>query len=295
MKIDKTNGGVCFNEEFHTYWDSNGRYDSVTTIIGKFCHEFDSEFWSLYKALEKLIEPAAFAMEKKKLLDTKKIDKAYFIDTYELDEIALNNAQQDILDEWAQTNRESCERGTAIHAELEHSLTKNKTCEFKKYGLGGKFNVYSGDNPLDDRGIYPEYLIHVEDGDLRLAGQIDLLIKDGNTIHVIDYKSNRKIDEKSFYDSRTKKNQMMKYPLNNIMDCNKLHYNLQLSIYAWMLQQNNPDLEVGKLIIVHYDHKGNVKEYELPYLKEDVERLMKYWKNRAKIERQKEKRKPIEF
>ena len=53
MKIDKTNGGVCFNEEFHTYWDSNGRYDSVTTIIGKFCHEFDSEFWSLYKALEK--------------------------------------------------------------------------------------------------------------------------------------------------------------------------------------------------------------------------------------------------
>ena len=218
-----------------------------------------------------------------------------FIDTYELDEIALNNAQQDILDEWAQTNRESCERGTAIHAELEHSLTKNKTCEFKKYGLGGKFNVYSGDNPLDDRGIYPEYLIHVEDGDLRLAGQIDLLIKDGNTIHIIDYKTNRKLDEKSFYDSRTKKNQMMKYPLNNIMDCNKLHYNLQLSIYAWMLQQNNPDLEVGKLIIVHYDHKGNVTEYELPYLKEDVERLMKYWKNRAKIERQKEKRKPIEF
>lgn len=623
MKIDKTNDGVCFNEEFHTYWDSNGRYDSVTTIIGKFCHEFDSEFWSLYKALEKLMEPAAFAMEKKKLLDTKKIDKAYFIDTYELDEIALNNAQQDILDEWAQTNRESCERGTAIHAELEHSLTKNKTCEFKKYGLGGKFNVYSGDNPLDDRGIYPEYLIHVEDGDLRLAGQIDLLIKDGNTIHIIDYKglplntkiatkdgwttirdikegdqifdkdgnltrvihksqvhynpcfkitfdngesivadhehkwlvsfrkdhtfvdkvmttqelsewlisksrnsytipkilnpkplnleeielpidpyvlgcwlgdgskscgiltnvnpnvweeienrgysfgdnlsgedhaemrtiygirgklrdlgvlnnkfipnlymrasyqqrldllrglmdtdgyyhesrkrfvmgttqewqakdlvkllgtlgikstifevdkkcngkvfkgwdvcfstnqlnpflvrnqditfpskdknsfrnivsvervdtiatqcievdspshtflfgeslivthnTNRKLDEKSYFDSRTKKNQMMKYPLNNIMDCNKLHYNLQLSIYAWMLQQNNPDLEVGKLIIVHYDHKGNVTEYELPYLKEDVERLMKYWKNRAKIERQKEKRKPIEF
>ena len=70
---------------------------------------------------------------------------------------------------------------------------------------------------------------------------------------------------------------------------------VRLSIYAWMLQFNNPDLEVGKLIIVHYDHKGNVTEYELPYLKEDVERLMKYWKNRAKIERQKEKRKPIEF
>lgn len=296
MKVDKVNDGVNFNQQQHIYWDNNGRYDSVTTIIGKFCHEFDSEFWSVYKALEKLLDPEIFTMERKKLLDTKKIDKAYFIETYKIDEDRLNCEQQNILDQWAQAKQESCERGTAIHAELEYSILKHSSCEFKKYGLGGKFNVHSGDIPLnDDKGIYPEYLIHLANGSLRLAGQIDLLIKDGNTIHIIDYKSNRKLDEKSYFDTRTKKHQMMKYPLNNIMDCNKLHYNLQLSIYAWMLQQNNPDLEVGKLIIVHYDHEGNVREYEVPYLKEDVERLMKYWKNRSKIEQQKEKRKIIEF
>lgn len=296
MKIDKTNDGVNFNEQLHVYWDDNGRYDSVTTVIGKFCHEFDSDFWSLYKALEKILEPAAFAMEKKKLLDTKKIDKQYFLDMYEINEDELNCKQQDILDEWAQTNLESCERGTAIHAELEHSLTKNKSCEFKKYGLGGKFNVHSGDIPLEDeRGIYPEYLIHVEDGDLRLAGQIDLLIKDGTSIWIVDYKTNKKLEEKSFFDSRTKKNQMMKYPLNNLMDCNKVHYTIQLSLYAWMIQKNNPDLQIEKLILVHYDHKGNVTEHEVDYLKEDVERFMNYWKKRVKVERQKEKRKPIEF
>ena len=58
MKIDKKNGTVCFNEESHIYWDEtneNDKYTSVTTLIHKFTQPFDKDFWSGYKALEKLI------------------------------------------------------------------------------------------------------------------------------------------------------------------------------------------------------------------------------------------------
>lgn len=296
MKIDKENNGVYFNEEAHVYWDNESKYDSVTTIIGKFCHEFNSDFWSKYKALERLLSPADFAVEKKKLLDTKKVDIQYYVDMYNINETTLISTQQDILDEWTNTNAESCRRGTSLHAKLEQQYTKQKNCNFNKFGLGGKFRVCKFDEPLlEERGIYPEYLIHVKKGNLRIAGQIDLLIKDGNDIYIIDYKSNAEIKAKSFFDSKSKKYQMMKYPLSNIMDCNKEHYTLQLSMYAWMLQHNNPDLVIKKLVLIHYDHNDNVTEYEVDYLKSDVEKLCKYWEKQSVIERKKESRKLIEF
>lgn len=299
MTIDKTNGGVAFNEEAHVYFNVNDpgfKYDSVTTVIGKFCHEFDKDFWSLYKALERIMSPEDFKLEKSKLLSTKKINLAYFRYTYDVDELKVLALQQDVLDEWQETNRQSCERGTKIHSELEHALTDTGICDTKKYGLGGKLPVFSGDVPLTEKnGVYPEYLIHVTDGDLRLAGQIDLLIKQDNDILILDYKTNRKLEDKSFWDSKTKKNQMMKYPLGNIMDCNKMHYTLQLSTYAWMLQHNNPEFNIKLLRLIHYDHEGNVTEHDLEYRKLDVEHMVKYWAKQSAIARLQAQREPIDF
>ena len=57
MNIDKQNGKVAFSELDHVYWnvDDNEKYISVTTLIHKFSQPFDKDFWSAYKALEKLI------------------------------------------------------------------------------------------------------------------------------------------------------------------------------------------------------------------------------------------------
>ena len=44
--------------------------------------------------------------------------------------------------------------------------------------------------------------------------------------------TNKEIKKRSFYDKNRKDVQHMKYPLNNIMDCNYWHYTLQLSTYA---------------------------------------------------------------
>lgn len=67
LSIDKQNGTVVFNEKAHHYWDINDpsiKFTSVTTMIEQFGQPFDKEFWSAYKALEKLLPADEFKIEK---------------------------------------------------------------------------------------------------------------------------------------------------------------------------------------------------------------------------------------
>ncbi len=301
MKIDKQNGNVCFNDEFHKYFDVNDeskQYISVTTLIGRYEQEFDKDFWSKYKALEKLLSKDAWNLEKKSLLASKKFNKE-LLNIYEISENDFNKAQQDILDEWDKKNREACERGTKIHADLENSFyAGGKSVTLKKFGIGGKFECKKDYSDLDlEHGVYPEYLIYREsdDGILKLAGQIDCIVKSGNDIYIIDHKTNGKIDLKSGYNTQTKSSAKMKYPLNNLDDCNYNHYQLQLSTYAWMLQKINPDFVIKDLILNHYDHEGNNTLYHCEYLKHDVEKMLYHYKKELILEQQRNKRKRIEY
>ena len=200
MKIDKQNGSIAFNEEAHRYWNVNDeakKFISVTTLIERFGQPFDKNFWSAYKALEKLLPAESWKIEKKSLLNSKKFDKT-LLQAYDISEDTFNKAQQDILDAWAEENRKSCERGTKIHAQLEAEFYQGgKNVELKKFGLGGKFECRRGYTELDlPYGVYPEYLISrtSDDGILNIAGQIDCLVKNGNEIVIIDHKTNKKLD-----------------------------------------------------------------------------------------------------
>ena len=300
MKIDKQNGNVAFENESHTYWnvEDNRQYISVTTLIHRYTQEFDKNFWSAYKALEKLLSKESWAIEKKSLLNTKKFNKE-ILNIYNISELEFNKAQQGILDAWDEENRKSCERGTKIHSDIENSFYVHpKDISLQKFGLGGKFECKKDYSELDlEYGVYPEYLISIESKDkvLRLAGQIDLIIKQGNEITVVDHKSNKKIDLKSGFDTNTKASAKMKYPLNNLMDCNYYHYSLQLSTYAWMLQKLHPEFVIKDLILNHYDHNGKNTLYHCDYLKDDVEKMLKHYRKELILKEKRDKRKEIEY
>lgn len=301
MQIDKQNGAIAFNEEKHRYWnvnDESKKFISVTTLIEKFGQPFDRDFWSAYKALEKLIPPDNWKVEKKSLLNTKRFDKS-ILDVYDITENEFNKTQQDILDAWDEENRKSCERGTRIHAQLENEFyVGGKNVELKKFGLGGKFECRRNYTELDlPYGVYPEYLISrtSDDGILNIAGQIDCLVKNGNEIVIIDHKTNKKLDLKGGFNTVTKSSVKMLYPLNNLDDCNFNHYQLQLSTYAWMLQKINPNFVIKDLILNHYDHEGNNTLYHCDYLKTEVERMLAFYKKDLIKQMQRAKRTPIEY
>lgn len=194
MEYDKINGKVAFQEGPHRYFnidDPSINYTSVTTLIGKYEPEFDKEFVSKYKALEKLLPSNIWKKEKGGIWKSHKIPED-FLQVYDISPEELNKIQQDILDEWAAINRESCERGTKIHAQLESRFYEaGSGITLKKFGIGGKFECKKNYNELDlEYGIYPEYLIYYDNPklDLHIAGQIDLLIKSGNDIVIVDHK-----------------------------------------------------------------------------------------------------------
>lgn len=299
MEISKLNGNIAFIEESHKYFDITDpkkEFTSVTTLIHNYTQPFDRIFWASFKALEKLLPKDVWNIEKKSLLNTKKFDKV-LLELHGIDENDFNREQQFILDEWDNENRKSCERGTKIHADLENSFyKKKKDIDISKFEIGGKFVCEKNRTELDlENGIYPEYLISriSEDGKLRIAGQIDLLVKKGNKIIIGDFKTNKKIETKSFFNNKTKQSVKMKFPLNNLDDVNYWHYCLQLSTYAWMLQKYNPDFEIEDLVLIHFDHNDNMTVYHLPYLKDEVIRMLNHFKKESSLKANREKRKPI--
>lgn len=307
MKIDKENEVVGYNDNAHSYWikQSGMKCISVTTLIHKFVN-FDEEFWSKYKAVQNIIgkdefdgpvikkatakvkEKRAPASElKTKLLDTKMFKFEYLKD-YPITEEEVLKEQEKILATWAEKREKSCERGTKIHKDYELSTLA------KDYSWTGEYNIEKFDNydvktdNIIQEGQYvlPELLISriSDDQKLRVAGQADLVIVDGNEFTILDFKTNEEIKKNSFYNTKTRKKSMMKYPLNNIEDENYWHYTLQLSLYAWMIMKNNPNLKLKGLFLLHHDHSDNKTVYELEYKPKDIERMLIFYRKQTEYE-----------
>lgn len=299
LEIDKKNGSVAFNDQNHVYWnveDASIKYVSVTTMIEKFGQPFAKEFWSAYKALEKILPKDEWAIEKKSLLNTKKFDMD-ILEAHNIDIDTFNKEQQAILDTWQEENKKSCERGTKIHANLENSMyKKKKNIDLTKFQVGGKFECVKDKTELDlENGVYPEYLISWDSpsGKLHVAGQIDLLVKRGSSIVIGDYKTNKKIDLKSYFDTKTHKSVKMQFPLGTLDDCNYNHYCLQLSTYAYMVTQKHPEFIIDDLVLIHFDHNDNMTVYHLPYLRDEVIRMLTFYEKQVVLDTRKAKNKPI--
>ena len=134
-----------------------------------------------------------------------------------------------------------------------------------------------------------------KDKSIRLAGQADLVIIDGFDVYILDYKTSKKIELKSFYDRKTKKSQMMRYPLNNLQDTNFWHYSLQLSTYAWMIKKIDPRFNIKALMLIHYDHDGNCTDYMCDYLESDVIRMLKFYKKELEHDKFKQSRQKVNY
>lgn len=299
LKVDKETKDVVYSDEAHVYLDKTDqqKYVSVTTLIGKYENPFDVFFWSSYKTCEKLMSEETFHVLKETLLATKRWTDD-MIEKLHLDPIIFDKTRKEIQKGYDDERNKSCERGTKIHSNFEEMYYTSEKQDLKKFGLGGVFTCKKGYCELDlEKGVYPEFLVSLKssDGILRVAGQIDLLIKDGNDIIIVDYKTNKEIKKHSYFDKNKFSRIMMKYPLNNIEDCNFYHYSLQLSTYAYLLQQIKPELNIKKLMLIHIDHNDKITEYTVDYLKNDVERMLKHYKKLLKQTTVLDRDRPIVF
>jgi ATP-dependent exoDNAse (exonuclease V) beta subunit len=289
MQYTKINGDIAFSEADHKYVNvryPQREYISVTTLIGKFHEHFDTDFWSKYKALEELTgDEFKNSGIKTQLLTSKKFHDMY-VDKLGVDWRDFESSIQRFLDKWQLANQEACDRGTLYHnaQEVEAYTKATRTTQDSPFmvQLEGEFECVRNNFDLNiENAEYREYLLNfsTEDGILNLAGQADIILKKGNDIYIYDYKTNVKgIETTSYVNPKTRRSVKMFAPLQEHDDCNLIHYTIQLSLYAYMLQRINPELNVKLLRIIHVDKDFKETTYDLPYLKKDIEKMLLSYK-----------------
>lgn len=292
MHYDKRNGDIVFIEDIHKYANikhPDRQYISVTTLISKFHEEFDTDFWSSYKALEALIGVDEFKSSpiKRQLLKDKRFD-VEFVHLLPIDYDEFIIVKNELIEKYARNNREACERGSKYHKQKEDAMYGQPNATLKDFKInipeldGKQYTVVRDDCDLEmDYTVKSEFLLYwsCEDNLLNLAGQADLIIKNGNDIYVCDYKTNAKgIEKQSYFNPRTKRSDRMYYPINHLDDCNLTHYTLQLSLYAWMLKKQHPEFNIKLLALFHIDGEGNEQEVYLEYREKDVEDMLRVYK-----------------
>ena len=257
---------IIFSKEDHRYTAGDKVYTSVSKLLSKYKNEFNQEHWSTYKALEILIP------------DFKTFKKGWNIDSPDFIQYAIQHVDPNlllieknkILDSWGENNLKSINKGNLYHESreamsydqgFEINPFNGKKFEITEVQTGDKTNLLKDLYDLKD-GFYPELLIWNEDN--TIAGQADKVfietIGDIRYIDIDDYKTNRQIKRSAY------KNQKMKPPLSHLADCNYIHYNLQISFYAWMLEEFG--FRVRDLSFHHFNQM-----YKLNYLRSEIKAI----------------------
>lgn len=284
---------IQFNEELHRYTDSRGDiYISSTQLIEKFHKKFDEDFWGVYKLLQ---YSSRINNSKIKKFDedfSKKIVKRFTEEQYKyLQKIFLDNSPNlDVVysliteeeknyftshlylikELWSKKNEESKILGTKFHNWKEDKQYKEGEAEYK----GIKYQVIE-DYILEDlkEGVYPE--IRIWNNKFKIAGTVDQLIMySDKTFSINDFKSNLEIVERNEYDR-------MLPPISHLEDCNYVHYTLQLSLYAWMLEEMGykcRDLQIEHNKINRTTYRiDEVVKYNIEYKKQDIINMVNYY------------------
>lgn len=267
---------------------------SVTGIINAY-HCFDREFWLSYKTLEKLLDKNVFDSIKVSLMKSKRIDEK-LIQQVGKDNFEIERSLLDV--EWKNKSNQAKEEGIVIHNQIKEMFTNDLKTIKCNFGIDTDFyQVKLTEEFLNcDSGIFPEFKMEIKlDDDYCLVGIADLIIKNKNNITIIDWKNSDKIDFKSRYDIQKKKSKFMKYPLCKLMDVNGVHYQLQLSLYAKMLQTLDPNLNIQTLKIIQIQDGKLKKEHTVEYLKDTVENLLKWHLKHHKLQNKLKECKLIDY
>lgn len=201
---------------------------------------------------------------------------------------------------WEAEKNRSTELGHWYHTKREIDILGNKVQDI--YAS----NVVNGTKYAPPQilreGIYPEHMLYLLSA--HLCGQSDLVKVQKGKVHIRDYKTCKEIKRHGF--TNYKGTKMMYPPIDHLEDCDYVHYNIQLSLYMYIILRHNPNLEPGELVIEHvkfeeasrdkYDYPiykkdengefiiREIEEIQMPYLKREVMAILDWLKeNRQTI------------
>lgn len=314
---------IGFNEEEHRYYDDKGtNFTSVTTLIGKYKPKYDQEFWSMFTALKEhnlyvKPEPLKQIIYINGIANTlKQLTKDYLYSSW----------QKEVLIKWEIKNKEACIRGNIIHNKLEDNINKSKNDikgntnsfilptgnkviktqhELDATNLKEDFNfVYNRLSGYLDRGfsIFAEKRVFLMLFELfGIAGMIDCPLFYDKYFAILDWKTNEKElrDTAGYYkkikidgkwiktNTWVETDEVFLEPLSHLSVSKLNEYALQLSLYAYILEQWGYILLDNGLEIIHYPITNEPKLIKVPYLKKEIQLLLGHYTNINKLDYEK--------
>lgn len=283
----KKNINVGFKNPTHQYFNEGNEYISVNKLLSLFGFDFDREFMLVYKTLDRIIP---------------KFAQSYFASGFDFDYrrpkpeeleftflTTVNSLGLDLLEEIKKTDELwnlSSIKGTEFHDDRESEAHETgfiiNPFDMKEYKVNPKIDIPEGwDNwssieflkNLKD-GAYTELLVFLSK--YGLSGQIDeVLIETVGNIRYIDIGDHKTNNKKPKYEN---KNGTCYYPIDHLYDCTYTKYWLQVSLYAYILEQYG--FTVRNLGIYHYsDYDVSTKKViTLKYLKKECAQILsQYW------------------
>jgi ATP-dependent exoDNAse (exonuclease V) beta subunit len=183
--------------------------------------------------------------------------------------------QDKILGLWETITKNAQERGTKYHKIMEDYIKDGVILEEYKNVITSFAQKIKGIND-DDTAVESEKLLY--NHNYKIAGTADLVLTNSKGFHIFDFKTNKKIN---FYN---KYNTFFKEPIDHLMQCEYNTYAIQLSMYAFMLEEliQLPCLSLRLFYLREFQDKTFWQEMNTPYMKDSVKNLLDFYKKTLK-------------
>lgn len=171
---------------------------------------------------------------------------------------------EEILARWKDINETSKVYGTKIHNAIE-AYHKTGCIEQEHKELINSYRQLGIIDELDE--ILSEQQVYLHE--FKVAGTADIIRHEKNgCFSVFDIKTNKKFNLTNQYNNR------LLPPFEHLSSCEYTIYALQLSLYAYMYQ-NNTGRNVNQLGIFFYEREKNkFLFYPVVYLKYDIKKIL---------------------
>lgn len=237
-------------EHVYIHRETGKKYTSVTKILSMIEHEFETE------------------------LVATRISQQADVDR---NPIYVGMNFNEIMDYWQMLNDTANEYGTFVHESVERYLLANKWY-FPEDELEKKV-ITAYENLEVDEGIcvYPERIMFSET--YSLAGTADLKIDiDKEFFDIGDWKTNKKFDFFNQFGSQT-----LKKPVDHLQQCHHSIYSLQLSIYAYMCEEET-GMKCRQIWIGYWSRETEeFTRIPITYLKHEAKMILEMHKYNMEI------------
>ena len=199
---------IYFDDKYHKYYtDKRDSFTSCTSLIHNFFPKFDTETISKRYAAKHGL------------------------------------TQKEVLASWDKARNDGCELGTGVHDFVENKLTGGMVVPAKS-DKESAMRVHAA--KAADWLTWRYDLLEVEkiiySNDYGVAGMADLIMRDGDTIYILDWKTNKELKYNNRFQSGLD-------PIGDLEDCNYVHYTLQLNIYRHLLEKEGYYPDVSKYVM----------------------------------------------